>query len=91
MYSLTALAAQVNNLSVQVQACCQSMHASSTCKSLAIQHKCIAQAPLLCLTRTSSLQAAMYSSIAHVRYSVLLVLIAGLGGKGGEGGVHQIS
>ena len=41
--SITAHAAQVTNSAVQLQASCQSMHASSTCKCLAVQHKCVAQ------------------------------------------------
>ena len=46
-YSITTHAAQVSNLAVQV--CCQSMHASSTCKRVAMQQRvsCIALAPVL--------------------------------------------
>ena len=41
---------------LRYHACCQSMHASSTCKYLATQHKvrCTALASLLCLPRASS-------------------------------------
>ena len=47
--------------------CCQSMHASSTCKCLAVQHKCVAQHKHHCSAWQGppSLQAALYSITAH--------------------------